>query len=84
MITMIIDDKNAPHHINDDKAQLRGPQSTPLIYMMVTDFDVSVLTLRFPGFLQFFDGIETHCSHVGPHLGTLVPMGTKMSFLVPI
>ena len=25
-----------------------------------------------------------HCSHVGPHLGTLVPMGTKMSFLVPI
>ena len=27
---------------------------------------------------------ETHCSHIGPHLGTLVPMGTKMSFLVPI
>ena len=25
-----------------------------------------------------------HCSHVGPHLGTLVPMGTKISFLVPI
>ena len=25
-----------------------------------------------------------HCSPVGPHLGTLVPMGTKMSFLVPI
>ena len=25
-----------------------------------------------------------HCSQVGPHLGTLVPMGTKMSFLVPI
>ena len=27
---------------------------------------------------------QGHCSHVGPHLGTLVPMGTKMSFLVPI
>ena len=27
---------------------------------------------------------EVHCSHVGPHLGTLVPMGTKISFLVPI
>ena len=25
-----------------------------------------------------------HCSHVGPHLGTFVPMGTKMIFLVPI
>ena len=24
------------------------------------------------------------CSHIGPHLGTLVPMGTKMRFLVPI
>ena len=29
-------------------------------------------------------GHINHCSHVGPHLGTLVPMGTKMSFLVPI
>ena len=27
---------------------------------------------------------HSHCSHVGPHLGTLVPMGTKMRFLVPI
>ena len=27
---------------------------------------------------------EVHCSHVGPHLGTLVPMGTKINFLVPI
>ena len=27
---------------------------------------------------------QNHCSHIGPHLGTLVPMGTKMSFLVPI
>ena len=25
-----------------------------------------------------------HCSQVGSHLGTLVPMGTKISFLVPI
>ena len=28
--------------------------------------------------------IQVHCSHAGPHLGTLVPMGTKISFLVPI
>ena len=28
--------------------------------------------------------IGSHCSQVGPHLGTLVPMGTKMSILVPI
>ena len=27
---------------------------------------------------------QKHCSQVGPHLGTLVPMGTKISFLVPI
>ena len=27
---------------------------------------------------------QFHCSQVGPHLGTLVPMGTKMRFLVPI
>ena len=25
-----------------------------------------------------------HCSHIGPHLGTLGSMGTKISFLVPI
>jgi hypothetical protein len=25
-----------------------------------------------------------HCSHVGPHLGTQVPMGTFFSFWVPI
>ena len=25
-----------------------------------------------------------HCSHVGPHLGTRVPMGTFFSFWVPI
>ena len=30
------------------------------------------------------DTPRSHCSKVGPHLGTLVPMGTKMSFLVPI
>ena len=28
--------------------------------------------------------VHLHCSQVGPHLGTLVPMGTKMRFLVPI
>ena len=28
--------------------------------------------------------VKSHCSQVGPHLGTLVPMGTKMRFLVPI
>ena len=28
--------------------------------------------------------ISMYCSQVGPHLGTLVPMGTNVSFLVPI
>ena len=28
--------------------------------------------------------LPSHCSYFGPHLGTLVPMGTKNSFLVPI
>ena len=28
--------------------------------------------------------VHLHCSQVGPHLGTLVPIGTKISFLVPI
>ena len=28
--------------------------------------------------------VHLHCSQVGPHLGTLVPMGTNISFLVPI
>ena len=29
------------------------------------------------------EDLDLHCSHVGPHLGTRVPMGTFFSFWVP-
>ena len=51
------------------------------------DFDHTLLVLYLQQFsmhqrLQIY--VHLHCSQVGPHLGTLVPMGTKISFLVPI